>query len=409
MRIVDSHEFLELYRGDKDLRMAVELTRADPTVSVVSLGPEALSPVDAARFGAKTMSELPLPPVPERVDVQLLPSRAVRFSRKESGGIMAVVPGFYGAVVRARPDVIFENPYSWLTPRSYATYLASLRTGAPVVYYDPGDDIPISRTHRIMAVWEKPVVRHASAIITYTEAGRTRFISKYGYPERQIHVIPKPIDVARWSTFPGASAIRRELGADAETLVVGYVGRLARYKGSDVLLRVATAAQDDPTLTNVLFVFVGGALASEEGDDAYRGPNRVVTGMVDNARMPDYLGALDVVVFPDITHPGGFPTALAEAMASGRAIVAGIGDRRDFLPLTDGVDALIVPPSDDAAILHAVQRLAADRELRTSMARAAGAYAASQMDYPVQAARYLEIARDAIGRVAHAGGSAGND
>ncbi|MBU4556724.1 MAG: glycosyltransferase family 4 protein [Actinobacteria bacterium] len=395
--IADSHEFIELYRGDKDVRIGMEMVRLRDDVRFVSFAPDRLSPIDKARFDREYMHEVGLPEMPERMEVRLLPSLSLRFSRKESGGIVSVMPSLGRSIRGLRPDIIFENPFSWLTPRSYQTYRASRALGVPVVYYDPGDDIPISRKHRIMATWERRVVNHASAIITYNEAGSLRFQRKYGYPAERIHVIPKPVDVqgCRWGG--DVSELRSSFGAGPDTLVVGYLGRLARYKGSAYLLDVARSMGADPRVAGrVRFVFVGSALSSEESDDDYRLPNTFVTGMVPHGDVARHLAACDVVVLPDLTSPGGFSTAVAEAMAAARCLIVGTGDRTEFLPLVDGSTALLVESRSPEAIEAALRRVLDDPELRDGLAKAVGDYADREMDYPVVVGRYLEILEGAL-------------
>ena len=392
MLISDSHEFIELYRGDKDVRIGSEMVRLRDDVRFVSFAPDRLSPTDRARFDREYMHEVGLPEMPERMEVRLLPSLSIRFSRKETGGILSIMPGLGRAIRKLGPDVIFENPFSWLTPRSYQTYMASRALRVPIVYYDPGDDIPISVKHRIMAIWERGIVNHASAIITYNEAGSLRFQRKYGYPVERIHVIPKPVDV-RGCRFEGdVSDLRSSFGAGPDTLVVGYLGRLARYKGSAYLLDVARNMGADASVAGrVRFVFVGSALSSDESDDDYRLPNTCVTGMVPHADVARHLAACDVVVLPDLTSPGGFSTAIAEAMAAARCLVVGTGERTEFLPLVDGETALLVEPRSPVAIEAALRRLLDDPELRAGLATAVGEYADREMDYPIVAGRYLEI------------------
>lgn len=392
MLISDSHEFIELYRGDKDVRIGIEMVRLRDDVRFVSFAPGRLSPTDRARFGKRFVSEVGLPELPDRMEVRLLSSASVRFLRKESGGIVSVMPGYGRELRRLRPDVMLENPFSWLTPRSYQTYRASRALGVPLVYYDPGDDIPISRKHRIMATWERGAVNHASAIITYNEAGSLRFQRKYGYPVERIHVIPKPVDVPRFRYSGDVSELRASLGAGPETIVVGYLGRLARYKGSAVLLEVAHRFEADPALADrVRFVFVGDALSSEESGAQYRRSNTRVTGMVPPDEVPRYLAACDVVVLPDLSSPGGFSTAIAEAMASGRTLIVGVEEGSGFVPLSDGITALLVEPRSVVAIEAAVRRLLDSSQLRGSLATAVGDYSQREMDYPVVAGRYLEI------------------
>jgi glycosyltransferase involved in cell wall biosynthesis len=391
--VADSHEFIELYRGDKDVRMGVEMLQVAPDLRFVSFAPDKASPTDRERFGFETLKEIGLPALPDRFELCLLPSRSIRFARKESGGILSWMPGYRNALEAAAPDVILENPFSWLTPRSYQTHSYARRRGVPVVYYDPGDDIPIGAKHRLMALWEAPVVRDAAAIITYNEAGKRRFVEKYRYPAERIHVIPKPVDVKSCRFSGSVLEVRKRYGARSQDLVVAYFGRLASYKGSATLLEVANRAFADQRMREVRFVFVGDTLASAESSGDYMLANTHVTGVVPHVEIARHLAACDVVVFPDVTSPGAFPTAVAEAMAAGKPMVVGIGDRTDLLPLKHRETALIVPPRDVSAILETILEVQTDRPSARAMGDAVGRYASDHMDYAIVAAAYVDILR----------------
>ncbi|MDX6455172.1 MAG: hypothetical protein QOD48_1279, partial [Gaiellaceae bacterium] len=92
---------------------------------------------------------------------------------------------------------------------------------------------------------------------------------------------------------------------------------------------------------------------------------------------------------------GGGLTALLEAMAMGRPIVA--SDRailHDYV--TDGVDALLVPPEDPAALRAAIERVLGDPELSRSIGSAARARVESAHTSQGFAARLAPLLRSVI-------------
>ena len=77
----------------------------------------------------------------------------------------------------------------------------------------------------------------------------------------------------------------------------------------------------------------------------------------------------DICVLP-ARHGGGMPRALLEAAECARPlIVTDVPGSRDFV--RDGVEGLVVPPDDAAALADALQRLARDGDLRERMGEAA--------------------------------------
>lgn len=92
---------------------------------------------------------------------------------------------------------------------------------------------------------------------------------------------------------------------------------------------------------------------------------------------------------------GGGLTALLEAMAMGKAIVA--TDRavlRDYVG--DGVEALLVPAEDPPALRAAVERVLGDEELARSLGSAARARVERGLGSPAFAARLAPLLRSVV-------------
>jgi glycosyltransferase involved in cell wall biosynthesis len=87
-------------------------------------------------------------------------------------------------------------------------------------------------------------------------------------------------------------------------------------------------------------------------------------GWLDETAKERALKTCDVFVMPSLSE--GLPVALLEAMAYGRAIIASaVGGIVDVL--TEGVDAVLVPPADNAELVRAVEALIDDPGRRWSL------------------------------------------
>ena len=92
---------------------------------------------------------------------------------------------------------------------------------------------------------------------------------------------------------------------------------------------------------------------------------------------------------------GGGLTALLEAMAMGKAIVA--SDRavlRDYVE--DGVEAILVPPGDPAALREAIEGVLGDRELAASLGAAARGRVEREFTSTVFASRLAPLLRSVV-------------
>lgn len=162
-------------------------------------------------------------------------------------------------------------------------------------------------------------------------------------------------------------ALRRDLGIAEGTTTVGIVGRLVPIKAHDLFLQAAAAiARTHP---DVCFIIVGDG---ELWDELHREvEERGLSGRVHFTGWRSDLGAvyadLDVVVC--CSRNEGTPVSLIEACAAGRPVV---GTRVGGIPdiIAAGVNGLLVPSGDAAALAGAIVQLVDDPERRRLMGTA---------------------------------------
>jgi phosphatidylinositol alpha-mannosyltransferase len=91
-------------------------------------------------------------------------------------------------------------------------------------------------------------------------------------------------------------------------------------------------------------------------------------GAVPHEDLPSYHAAADVFVAP-ATGQESFGYVLVEAMAAGVPVVASdIAGYREVV--RSGIEGLLVPPSDPAALAEAVSRVLSDRVLAARLSEA---------------------------------------
>ncbi len=155
--------------------------------------------------------------------------------------------------------------------------------------------------------------------------------------------------------------VRAELGLGEGEILILTVANLRTEKGYDVLVPAARQVVDGDA--DVRFAAVG------------RGPEedqvRALLGTLGLGDRFQLLGprsdALRLMAGADVfvlaSHHEGLPVTIMEATSLGLPIVTtAVGEIPNFL--TDGADALIVPPGRPDALAGAIGRLAGDRDLR---------------------------------------------
>lgn len=194
-------------------------------------------------------------------------------------------------------------------------------------------------------------------------------------------------DVERWVCISQRSAgVLRRVGADPQTISVLspgpdtrrfkrqdphpwrgeilYSGRLHPDKGVEHPLRaLADLPECRLTIAGTGDPRYGEKLARIAEELAVA--DRVEMVGEQHDRLPELYAEADVVVFPSVwEEPWGLVPL--EAMAVGRPVVAtAVGGAAEYL--RDGENALVVSPGDPDAIAASIQRLAADRELRSAL------------------------------------------
>ena len=178
---------------------------------------------------------------------------------------------------------------------------------------------------------------------------------------RVVHsAVPVPDPGAGWDR----ARLEAEFGLEPGCCVAGMAAQFIERKGHAVLLDAAPrllAARSE-----LRFLLVGqGPLRAEIADRV------AATGLEGRVLLPGFrpdlgafIGALDLLVHPALDE--GLGVVLLEASAAGVPVVAA---RAGGIPeaVHDGVNGLLVPPDDAAALAEAVLRLAGDAGLRAAL------------------------------------------
>ncbi len=191
----------------------------------------------------------------------------------------------------------------------------------------------------------------------------------------------------------------------SETVRVGLLGTLARWKGHDVFLQALAQLPKDLPVRGYI---VGGALYQTEGSQHSLAELQQMAhtlGLDGRIGFTGFIGdvaaamrGLDIVVHAS-SEPEPFGRVIVEGMACGRAVVASrAGGAREII--NEGVDALGHAPGDAAELAACLAQLVVNKDLRAALGRAGRATAGQKFDRRRLAAELLPIYRELTGAAA---------
>jgi glycosyltransferase involved in cell wall biosynthesis len=311
----------------------------------------------------------------------------------------------FGAAVREllaqkRPRLLYQRHGRFL----FAGALLSRLMGIPLVLeYNASEDWMAkhwdpTRFSPWLRLCERVSVKAASLIVVVSNPLKQQLM-EFGVPAERILVNPNAVDPDWFHPNCGGAKVRQDLGIRSEDIVVCFVGTFSYWHGVAVLEQAIRSLLDKPRHVGcpLKFLLVGdGPLASQlrKALEPYAHDSLVTfTGVIPHRSVRMYLDAADILVSPHVSMPGGrpffgSPTKLFEYMAMGKAIAASALDQIADV-LEHGRTALLVRPGEPSELAEAIQRLAADAQLRIELGRNARETALASHTWRQNARRVL--------------------
>ncbi len=257
----------------------------------------------------------------------------------------------------------------------------------------PGNDLTsrvLRWSHRLLLPITRRIWRCADQVVANSEA--LRALAERVLPEKTIGVIPNGIEHNVFQPRRAADA-DQPAGKQSPVVRVLTVARLVRRKGLDDLLQALALLKDDR-----LRLTIQGW--GSDGDRLHAlavrlGVYRQVTfaGFAEREQLPPVYHGSDIFVLS--SHSESCAMALLEAMACGLPVVATrVGGMIE--KVQDGINGLLVPPSNPQALAEALRRLIDSPELRRTFGERNAMKIQRAYSWEDIADQYLALYRDII-------------
>lgn len=185
------------------------------------------------------------------------------------------------------------------------------------------------------------------------------------FPADKVRVIRNGVDCVTFAPCPAARAdVRRELGLDDQTPLIGIVAALRGEKNHGMLVRSAAKLREKFPNAHWLIVGEGPERTVIESDAKRLGINDRIHLLGTRHDTPRLVAALDLFTLCSLNEAS--PVSILEALACGVPVVStdvgSIGES-----IVDGETGLLIPSEDVEAMTEAVSKLLSHPELRQTM------------------------------------------
>ena len=263
-----------------------------------------------------------------------------------------------------RPDVVHiatEGPLGWSALRA-AMYLKL------PVSTDYRTNFQSYSTHYGVGFLYKPIMAYlkkfhnlAGVTMVPTEALRASLAS-VGF--QRLKVVSRGVDTVAYDPVHRSQTLRKQWGLAPQDLAVLCVGRLAKEKNLDLLLRAFEAIQARQPRARLVLVGHGPMLQELK----LKCPAAIFTGQLRGHSLAEHYASADLFLMPSLTETFGNVTT--EAMASGLPVVAFNYAAAAEL-IESGVNGRLAAMRDAEDFVFAASEVAAQTVQLKSMAAAA--------------------------------------
>jgi glycosyltransferase involved in cell wall biosynthesis len=271
-------------------------------------------------------------------------------------------------VLRAfKPDVVHTHS----AKAGVLGRLAAWSLGVPAIVHTvhgaPFHPYQSWAARRTFQACEWYAARHCHALISVADAMTDLMVAAGVAPREKFTTIYSGMEVEPFlRADEQRQRMRHELGYGPQQVVVGKIARLFHLKGHEDV--IAAAREVVRQNENVRFLFIGDGILRPALERQIADANLTkyfqFAGLVPPQRIPEYLGAMDVLVHTSLRE--GLARALPQALLSGKPVVSYDVDGAREVCISDETGYLI-EPRDIAELAAKLAKLAADSQLRAKL------------------------------------------
>ena len=263
-----------------------------------------------------------------------------------------------------RPDVVHiatEGPLGWSALRAAMYLKLPVSTDYRTNFQSYSTHYGVGFLYKPIMAYLKKFHNHAGCTMVPTEALRAS-LAAVGF--QRLKVVSRGVDTVAYDPAHRSDTLRQQWGLAPQDLAVLCVGRLAKEKNLDLLLRAFEAIQARQPSARLVLVGHGPMLQELQ----LKCPGAIFTGQLRGHSLAEHYASADLFLMPSLTETFGNVTT--EAMASGLPVVA-FNYAAAAEMIVSGVNGRLAAMRDAEDFVFAASEVAAQPVQLKSMAAAA--------------------------------------
>lgn len=264
---------------------------------------------------------------------------------------------FYTLRLARRHDIRVVSAYHILTAGLLGAWIKRVM-GIPLVTTIFGEAYRERTLYGRLAKLVNDVVESSDVLLSCSDHC-ARSLVPLGY-QRPVETVIYGIDVHRFKPENSGAEVRTHLGIPPSAQVIGFVARMVREMGLGVVLSLARRMLEAGWPVHFLIAGTAGELtsAADELHDEFPDRVHVMTNLSPDL-LPKCYAASDIVIVPSINERACLGLAIAEAMATGKVVVASrVGGHPEVI--ADHKNGLLVEPESTNSLWVVIEALLAD-------------------------------------------------
>ena len=298
-------------------------------------------------------------------------------------------------VIASSPQLLVGLSGWWIAFARQVPFVFEVRDLWPESLVAVGAGKENSLLHHALGAIAKFLYQHSDRVVVVSPAFKDHLMRHWYIPAEKISVVENGVETDLFAPAPSAAnkLLRRELGAEGKVLIC-YIGTMGNAHGLETLLDAAAQLrQQNP---EVLFLLVGEgaekakikALAQSRGL-----ANVHFFDQQPREKIPALISASDaclVLLKKTDVFKTVIPTKMLEFMSCARPVILGVdGQARQILE--DAGAGIAIEPENSEALVNAISRLSADRELGTELGQRGREHIVRYFSRGRTAGKYIDV------------------